>query len=397
MLEDRYFRAFKRKFITNAGARIPIDQKYSHLIGPDTTWLRDVPSQILRNGAVRWRQTYSRFFQGLGGRPKLKKKHGRQSVWITREMFRFEPVIVSGTGAVTGYDLHLGTKRHLIGRIQFKAHRAFEVPASITLSVEAGRWFLSFCNENENTYDSVAIGDRLAALPDEELIKRVKGIDRGVAVPVYTSDGEALGFTDAEQKRLAKRERQIKRWQKKLDRREEGSRGYRKARHRIARAHQYRRNVREDRAHKISRILVDDPRTEAIAFENLDVRSMTGRPKPKPDGKGGFERNGARAKSGLNCAILDRSWGQIRIFTKYKASRAGKLVLPVSAHHTSQECAECHHTHPDNRLSQDRFVCQRCGHTANADHNASINIRRRGIEAIREGEYHPKARKKPCA
>jgi len=131
-----------------------------------------------------------------------------------------------------------------------------------------------------------------------------------------------------------------------------------------------------------------------IVFEDLKVRNMTARPKPKPDGKGGFERNGSRAKSGLNRAILDRSWGRIRTFTEYKASRAGKLVLLVPAHHTSQECAECHHTHPDNRSSQDRFVCQRCGHTDNADHNASINIRRRGIEAIREGMYHPKARKR---
>ena len=43
--------------------------------------------------------------------------------------------------------------------------------------------------------------------------------------------------------------------------------------------------------------------------------------------------------------------------------------------------------------SQAEFVCQRCGHTANADHNASENIRQRGVELIRSGEYRERARK----
>jgi putative transposase len=50
--EDRYFRAFSRKF----GGEVPIDQEYSRFISTDTPWLREVPGQVLRNGAVYWRQ-----------------------------------------------------------------------------------------------------------------------------------------------------------------------------------------------------------------------------------------------------------------------------------------------------------------------------------------------------
>ncbi|WP_416348004.1 zinc ribbon domain-containing protein, partial [Caballeronia mineralivorans] len=33
-----------------------------------------------------------------------------------------------------------------------------------------------------------------------------------------------------------------------------------------------------------------------------------------------------------------------------------------------------------------RFVCQRCGFEAHADHNAALNIKARGIELLRGGE-----------
>ena len=61
--EDRYYRGYARKFASSVHA--PLDQEYSRFIGADTAWLKEVPSQILRNGAVKWRQSYARFFKGL--------------------------------------------------------------------------------------------------------------------------------------------------------------------------------------------------------------------------------------------------------------------------------------------------------------------------------------------
>ena len=50
--EDRYFRRFARQSLIHTGAFAPIDQQYSHFKTEQTPWLGDVPSQILRNGAV---------------------------------------------------------------------------------------------------------------------------------------------------------------------------------------------------------------------------------------------------------------------------------------------------------------------------------------------------------
>lgn len=85
--EDRYFRQFARKSLAHAGQHAPIDQQYAQFKTEITPWLAEVPSPVLRNGAVLWKQAYSRFFAKLGGRPTIHKKIGKQSVWLTSELF----------------------------------------------------------------------------------------------------------------------------------------------------------------------------------------------------------------------------------------------------------------------------------------------------------------------
>ena len=107
---------------------------------------------------------------------------------------------------------------------------------------------------------------------------------------------------------------------------------------------------------------------------------------------GKLERNGARAKAGLNRAILGVGWHQLYTFTKYKAFRAGKVSYKVRAHYSSQECADCHHTHPENRASQANFVCQKCGHQENADRNAARVLKQRAINLIMDSGTELSAR-----
>ena len=109
---------------------------------------------------------------------------------------------------------------------------------------------------------------------------------------------------------------------------------------------------------------------------------MTRKPKAKQNKIGQFVSNKAKQKAGLNKAILNVGWHVIETYTKYKAYQAGKVVFKVSPAYTSQECAKCDHTHPDNRKSQALFVCGKCGHTDNADSNASLVIKKRAINLI---------------
>jgi len=65
---------------------------------------------------------------------------------------------------------------------------------------------------------------------------------------------------------------------------------------------------------------------------------------------------------------------QLLNFIKYKAEAAGISVVEVNPKYTSQICAKCGSQSKDNRRTQSKFVCQSCGHRANADLNAARNI-----------------------
>jgi putative transposase len=68
--EDRFFRKFKRKSLSLVGEDVPCDQKYSQFIGADTAFLKEVPSQILRNASTAGCRRISCFLKNsLADRP----------------------------------------------------------------------------------------------------------------------------------------------------------------------------------------------------------------------------------------------------------------------------------------------------------------------------------------
>ncbi|WP_455289344.1 RNA-guided endonuclease InsQ/TnpB family protein [Cupriavidus necator] len=393
--EDRYYRAFQRKTLALAGEHAPIDQEYARFKSRELKpWLYEVPSQVLRNGAVRWKTAYSRLFQKLGGRPTIQRKSGPQSVWLTNELFSFETVD-GATPDEGSYRLSIGKGKFPIGVIAYTAHRTHKIPASITLTVDAGHWYVSF-NVDDGLPLSTPqeIAAELASWPEAELRSSAVGIDRGVTVPVFASTGMCAGLSDVQQQRLRKKERARKRWQRRMARRAKGSSGRRKAAHRVARCHQYARNVRLDFAHQASYRLVESAGVRLLVFEALRVKAMSARPKAKQKEKDQWLKNQASAKAGLNSKILASAWGKTLVFAQYKAQRRNKLVVTVPPHYSSQECSQCGHTHPDNRPTQAEFVCQSCGFRTNADHNASRVIRDRGVALVLSGEFSPQGRKK---
>ncbi len=393
--EDQYFRRFARKSLAHTGQFAPIDQQYSHFKTELTPWLSDVPSQILRNAAVLWKQAYSRYFQKLGGRPAIHKKHSKQAVWVTSELFEFTPVVDSATGEITGHQLYIGTKKHPVGVLAFKAHKDYKPPASLHISIHAGQWHVSFnCDDGVMEPSEKETTAWLMQFDASELRAMTVGLDRGVALPLAGSDGQRFDFLPVQIKRLAKQEKHKKRWQRRQARRTKGSGNWVKAKRKVARYQRYGGDVRRDLAHQTSHVLATDTRYKLFVFEALQVKNMTKKAKPKQDEQGRWLRNGAAAKSGLNKAILASAWGQTKVFLQYKARRQGKLVIEVPAFYSSQECDPCGHIHQDNRVSQSEFVCQSCGHTDHADHNAAKVIAARGVRQLLAGKGVKKEKKK---
>ena len=62
-----------------------------------------------------------------------------------------------------------------------------------------------------------------------------------------------------------------------------------------------------------------------------------------------------------------------------KAESAGREVIAVDPRNTSRTCPECGHVSKENRLTQEKFHCVACGHTAHADTVGALNVLRAGL------------------
>ena len=89
--------------------------------------------------------------------------------------------------------------------------------------------------------------------------------------------------------------------------------------------------------------------------------------------------------------------GSLKNEFEHIARKYGIAVSLVQSFYTSQTCPKCGCIDKENRKYQERFECIECGYKANADLNASINIRNRVAEAVLRRELLKKDSKNPSA
>ena len=150
----------------------------------------------------------------------------------------------------------------------------------------------------------------------------------------------------------------------------------RRTRARIARTHARVAHLRADALHKVTTRLAKTHGT--VVVEDLNVAGMTAKPAPRPDPDrpGHHLRNGARAKAGLNRAILDASPGELRRQLAHKCEWYGcRLVVAGPWFPSSKTCSCCKAVKTKLSLSERTFHCGVCGLAIDRDHNASLNLR----------------------
>ncbi len=222
---------------------------------------------------------------------------------------------------------------------------------NITVTNRAGKWYASI--QVEQTLD---IGKH----PSES----ETGIDAGIKCFAAFSDGTMIQGVNS----FRKHEDALAREQRKLSRKKKGSNNWKKQKRKISRLHHTIANVRSDFLHKLSTGI---SKNHARVFvEGLNIKNMSS------SARGTIEKPGRniRAKSGLNKAILDQGWFELRRQLQYKLSWRGGQLVEVDYRYTSQRCSSCGHTAKENRQSQAVFKCLACGYEENADINAAKNI-----------------------
>ena len=388
--EMEYFQTFRRKAL-GADPMPEIDQAYSQFKDDELTpYLSEVPSQLLRNSSFQFMTAWQRYRKGLSSKPAHKKKGRRDSVLLTSELFRFDEQGV----------LNIGTFRHKVGDLKFCAHREFKTPKTLVISRKANRWYVSFCFEDPKLVEPRSQEDLLSDLSHlsaEQLMAKTWAGDRGVREMLHGSDGQVYHLPSAAVAKHKRREQRKKHLQRQLARqKKKDSRRRHKTKLSISRISNQQAEVRKDFAHQVSRQLVNNPAIQIFTFEDLKIANMTRRAKPKQDETGQYLPNGGAAKSGLNRSILQSCWGNITLFTHYKAARVNKVCIKVPAQFSSQTCSKCGHTSSENRAGK-RFLCTGCGFACDADFNASLVLHGRGVSYVLNQDWKTKAAPKKVA
>ena len=196
---------------------------------------------------------------------------------------------------------------------------------------------------------------------DIEITKKeptnIVGIDLGIKDLVVLSDGTKYSTT----KELNKREKQLKRLQRKLARQIKGSKNYSKTKLRIARIHS---KIRNSRKHNIINIVNEIVKEyDCIISEKLNIKGMV--------------KNHKLAKS-----IINASFNKICELLKWKTKILGKYYYQVDTYYpSSKTCSHCgHKTDITNNLNIRAWECLNCGNLNDRDINASINIMFEGLK-----------------
>ena len=325
------------------------------------TGLKEVRPEVLISGVTLCRGTLKRLDRAFSGFYR-RVRHGEPPGFPRfRSAQRWDSLQWEDR---SGWKLTDAKRLRLldIGEIKMNYHRAHQgTPKAITVKREGTKWWVSL---------------RCVDVPATPLppTGREVGIDLGVVNIVALSQGEPLlgdQFGSRSRAKLADAQRSLATKQR-------GSAHRARQVEVVARCHRTIAHQRRNAAHQLSRRLVNE--YDFIAVEDLKVTHMIRAPKPKPDpaNSGGYLPNGASRKAGLNRSIHDAGWGLLVSMILEKAESAGREVVTVRPHHTSQRCAECGHTEASNRLSQAVFRCRACGHEDHADRNAARNILRAG-------------------
>ena len=317
-------------------------------------WYKAIQHHVLQQMLRRVENAFERFFKGAGGYPKPKRRGKYRSFSYPPGDVRFE-----------------GNKVRLpgIGWCKFFQSRSFPDGFStrtVTVRKKADGWYLSVQLSDETVPET----------PTPENAKTAIGVDLGIRKLASVSTGELIANLQYGKK--AQRRRQL--LARRASRKKKGSARRRKAYLALARLEQKVERRRTDYHWKVAHQLVGS--AGCIIFENLNIKGMMARCKPNVDPETGkYLKNRQAQKRGLNRVIADAAWGELKQKVKAVAEKSGVLVHEINPKHTSQECSCCGYISPVNR-DKEKFLCESCGWVADADVDAAVVIRARGLAEL---------------
>jgi putative transposase len=290
-------------------------------------WLKEVDSLALANAQINLNKAYNNFWSNRKhfGKPRFKSKKTGHASYSTNNQH--------GSVRIEGNKVKLPK----IGWVRLCLHRPLMENSTIkTVTISktpSGKYYISILVEYENQI--------LPIVP-----KNFLGLDFAMHGLYVASDEDNADYPNF----LREAEKKLVKAQRKLSKRQKGSRNRHKQRLRVAVLHEKIANQRPDRY-------------DAIGIEDISVKAMA---KRKKGGKFSFGKS-----------ISDNGWSMFTSMLEYKLAWQGKQLIKIDKWYpSSQLCHVCGYQNNDTKdLSVREWDCPKCGSHHNRDKNAAINIR----------------------
>ncbi len=206
----------------------------------------------------------------------------------------------------------------------------------ITITKQVEKWYAIISIETQ------------PVLPKLIDLKKCVGIDVGIKNYAYDSDENVISNPRNLQNML----KPLARAQRKMSRRVKGSCNYKKAKRWYQILHQRIANRRRDFQHKLSTYYAR--KYDVVFMEKLQISNMV-------------------KNHNLSQSINDVGWGLFKNMIDYKC-----MQIDVDPQYTTIDCFRCGHKVPKTLAIRIHY-CDQCGLVIDRDHNASLNILKKGL------------------
>jgi putative transposase len=317
-----------------------MQRRVVHELKPELEWLRkDISATALEFAVDDLYKGYVNFFEGRAKRPKRRKKHDRQH-------YHDRPTSENGVRADFERGLITIPK---IKNIPCRFHRHFEgrVKQVAVELLPSGVYRVSVLVD-----DGKPLPAKAPVAPDKAI-----GIDMGLKHFAVLSDGQTYEPTH-----YAKlQRRKMKLLQRRLCKKQQGSRQYSMLKRRIARLHEHTANKRHDHIHKLTHYLAYENQATTICVEDLNVEGMM-------------------KNKHLAYNVADASIGEFYYQLEYKCQWAGKNLVKIPRFApSSKRCSHCGHIYKGLTLKDREWTCPKCHIHHDRDLNAAENIKHFGL------------------
>ena len=275
----------------------------------DNPWLYEVASTTLQNTIGHLDKAYQRFFRHQGEFPKYKSKYdNHQSFEVPQGLKLF---FKDGKIQIPKFVNQKGIDNRIKCIFCRKVKDGKLGTATISKNA-AGQYFVSFIVHTKEV-ESIPVSKSLVTSSTS------LGIDFGLKHFLTLSDGRIIDSPEFFKQTLGKLA-----WeQRKLSKKQKGSKNRDKQRLKVAKVHQHISNQRQNFLHNLTTVLADENQVQAICIEDLNLKRMS-------------KRWGRK--------VHDLSYYTFTSMLDYKLRQRGKLLLKIGRFDSStQICSMCGH------------------------------------------------------